>query len=329
MNINEIAKKAGVAKSTVSNVLTKKKYVSPETTAKVLKACEELNYVPNYFATNLVNSDTNIIGLLLEIGNDDYYSYYNNLFEGCVLEANKHGKQILIYFAPKEEDIATYLGQGKSPLSGAILLTPYQVDERIIELQRKHIPYVTIGTTRKENTLYSVDVNNKEATAKMFNHLIENGHHKILFINAMKNLEITNQRDEVVKELLKAHPRLEIKIVYAEDKENKAQKIITNHQGDYTAIVASSDIIAKDLYQYYETKGLKIGKDISIVALGGIKYVDVIKPKLTRVSQNYVTLGSASVKMLVQVMEKKKVQPIHKYFDSEIIYGESVARIKN
>ena len=42
--INDIAKKAGVAKSTVSNVFSKKKYVSPEICERVMKICKELDF---------------------------------------------------------------------------------------------------------------------------------------------------------------------------------------------------------------------------------------------------------------------------------------------
>ncbi len=328
MNINEIARRAGVAKSTVSNVLTKRRYVSPETTAKVLKACEELNYVPNYFASNILNAETNIIGLFLEIGNNDYYSYYNELFEGCVTQASNLEKQILIYFSPNKDSITTELGQGKSPLAGAILLAPYQIDSRISELEKKHIPYVTIGTMSKDNTSFSVDVKNEEAVKFILKHLIDYGHRSILFINSMKDLEITNERDNAIKELLKEYKDLKVITRYTEDKENRAVSIIESIDDNYSVILTSSDILAKDLYEYYQNKNIVIGRDISIASLGGTKYSDTLVPKLTSMTQNYVQLGSESVKMLVDVMENKIKKSTHKYFECEIIYGESVRNLK-
>ena len=57
ISINDVARKVGVAKSTVSNALTGKKYVSPELKEKVLKACKELDYTPNFYASSLSLSD--------------------------------------------------------------------------------------------------------------------------------------------------------------------------------------------------------------------------------------------------------------------------------
>lgn len=57
--INDIAKKAGVAKSTVSNVFSKKKYVSPEICERVMKIYKELDFQPNFYAASLSNKKKN------------------------------------------------------------------------------------------------------------------------------------------------------------------------------------------------------------------------------------------------------------------------------
>ena len=79
--INDIAKKAGVAKSTVSNVFSKKKYVSPEICERVMKICKELDFQPNFYAASLSNKQkTNLIGLFLETSDSgDYRPFYNEL----------------------------------------------------------------------------------------------------------------------------------------------------------------------------------------------------------------------------------------------------------
>ena len=54
--IYDIARVAGVSKSTVSRVLNKQTNISPEAREKVLKAIEELNYQPNKLARALTSS---------------------------------------------------------------------------------------------------------------------------------------------------------------------------------------------------------------------------------------------------------------------------------
>ena len=66
--ITDVAKKAGVAISTVSNVLNGVKYVSPETTKRVLEAVDALGYVANPIAHNMKSARSNMIGVIISAG---------------------------------------------------------------------------------------------------------------------------------------------------------------------------------------------------------------------------------------------------------------------
>ncbi len=103
VNIIDVAKKAGVVKSTVSNVLTGKKYVSPELQKKVLDACEELDYHPNFYASALSGKKSNIIALLLENSDDIEQKMYKNLIVACIKEASLHGYSLLVYYNSDKE----------------------------------------------------------------------------------------------------------------------------------------------------------------------------------------------------------------------------------
>ena len=64
-SINDVAKKANVAKSTVSLVVNNSGYVSAKTRAKVEEAMRELNYVPSQLAKNLSSRRSNIVGIVM------------------------------------------------------------------------------------------------------------------------------------------------------------------------------------------------------------------------------------------------------------------------
>ncbi|MDO4332845.1 MAG: LacI family DNA-binding transcriptional regulator [Eubacteriales bacterium] len=64
-SINDVAKRAKVAKSTVSLVLNNNGYVSDETRAKVEQAIRELDYQPSQLARNLSNMRTNLVGVVI------------------------------------------------------------------------------------------------------------------------------------------------------------------------------------------------------------------------------------------------------------------------
>ena len=88
--INDIAKMAGVSTSTVSHVVNKTRYVSPELVKRVEKAIEELGYKPNLVAKGLASKRTQHVALLVDNLKNPYYCE--------VLEGAQYAGLILILF---------------------------------------------------------------------------------------------------------------------------------------------------------------------------------------------------------------------------------------
>jgi len=65
VTIKDIAKAAGVAQGTVSNVLNRRGNVSSEKIRLVMEACEQLGYVPNERAKILRRGHANLLGVLM------------------------------------------------------------------------------------------------------------------------------------------------------------------------------------------------------------------------------------------------------------------------
>ena len=89
-----LQKRAGVSISTVSNVLNKSKYVSPELVKRVEKAAEELSYEVNPIARSMKNNKTGTIGVITE---DMCGLFYPYVIKGINLVASEKGYQITIY----------------------------------------------------------------------------------------------------------------------------------------------------------------------------------------------------------------------------------------
>ena len=84
-SISEIAKKAGVAKSTVSRVINHHPHVSDETRQKVIDLINELDYMPNQLARDLSRGKTQKIGVVIP---HTQHPYFTQLING-LLDAAK------------------------------------------------------------------------------------------------------------------------------------------------------------------------------------------------------------------------------------------------
>jgi len=97
--IYDVAKRAGVSAMTVSRVINGKKDVKPETRERVLKAIEEIGYVPNSLARSFVLQRTRTIGLVIT---DITNPFFTTLARG--VEDTAMRNQFSVIFCNTDED---------------------------------------------------------------------------------------------------------------------------------------------------------------------------------------------------------------------------------
>ena len=182
-NLDDVARQAGVSKSTVSRVLNNRLgngfSVKDEVRQRVIKTALKLNYRPNLIAKSLTMRSTRMIHIfggnhaLSELGNI-YQTVVNNLTQ--VIDSLFEGYDVTVDMSRHTSD-ASELPAWK--IDGAIILakcTPLTMDE----ITQMGIPYVIInGACPREGC--SVVPNDIEGTRLAVRHLVELGHSKIAY----------------------------------------------------------------------------------------------------------------------------------------------------
>lgn len=328
VNIIDVAKRAGVAKSTVSNVLTGKKYVSPELREKVLKACEELDYHPNFYASALSSKKSNIIALLMESSDDIDQKMYKNLIVSCVKEVSMHGYSLLIYYNSDREKLLETLRRGCAPIDGAIMMSPYLHDERLAQIDSQHISFVVIGRPENSESINYIDVDNVKLVKNAVCKLVElSGSNDVYLVNSSAEMTISQDR---VKGFLQAcamcalKPERRILSRSAFFDENVAQ--MENKVEKGSIFITCDDLVAREIYRIAERKNLVIGEDVSVFALGRSTEAGTFDPPLSHAKQDYNALGKNAASALISLIEgnEEKTQML---IDSEIVFGNSVKKI--
>lgn len=338
VTINDIAKALGVAKSTVSNALTNNRYVNPKLKQKILDKAEELEFRPNFYATSLsTKTKTNIIGLFLELGTVPVYQdFYNELIKAVVETASKEDVNTLIYYGLSTTKISNLLGVGKSPIDGAIILSPEFKDERYLKFQASQIPFVHIGKPpiSNENLSY-LDFDVYDLMERVLTHLFELGHKKILFLNSKINLTISKERVEAYKDILeKNNLKFEEKYIIHNANSLKEEGLVAlnkiKDELEYTAVIAANDLLAKAVYEFASNNKKIIGKDISVIALGGDTYIkDALKPNLSYAHQNYQILGIESTKLLIKKIINPQLKDLQIVYNSQLFLTNSCGNVKS
>lgn len=116
--IYDVAKRAGVSTATVSAVLNRTSFVSPELTKRVKAAVEELDYTINHLAHSLQTRKTRTVGMLIpEVGNPD--PFYGQVIRGAEDVLRKKGYLLILgHTYNKVEEQSRYLAEFRSRAGG-------------------------------------------------------------------------------------------------------------------------------------------------------------------------------------------------------------------
>lgn len=314
--IEDVAKAAGVSKSTVSNVFSKKLPISKEVTERVLAVAKELHYRPNYWARSLANKSTKIIGLNIRGESFKFSQFHLSLLNGVLRICYEHGYRLLVNTLPPSyhdqvELVAT------DPVDGEILLDPEIGDSRIKECLLHNVPVVVIGSPDKayESKVCYVDNDNITAAKQIIHHLLSLGHRDILFLNAPAHRTVTEDREYGFHQAFREagfEPPTD-RVVYKPDANTSSVSFgydtalsMLRSDPSVTAVVADSDKMALGVYQAAQALKLKIPEDLSVFAFSEDSvFSQEFTPPLTGVKLHPERLGEEAAKLLIEQLQSK------------------------
>lgn len=326
VKITDVAAKAGVAKSTVSNVLTGRKFVSEELRQKVLTACKELDFQPNFCASGLSGGSTHIIALVMEATADiDVYPFYKDLLLSCMRTASTRGYSLLVYYDSDKNKLMQTLRQGRAPIDGAILLTPGVDDERLSQMESNRTHCVVIGRPPDKNIGY-VDIDNKNLVVNVCERLIADYGTDVYLLNSSRNLTISQDRAEGFRKVCARHG------VNADERQffsndctvddglAVAKALVKRN----SVFITANEGLAKGVYEAVEQAGLAVGTDVAVFALGRSIEHGHFAPKLSYAKQNYAEIGRIAVESLIaEIKDGRKSAML---VESDVVFRNSTSR---
>ena len=155
VTIKDIAKKAGVAPSTVSRVIQDNKAISVATKERIRKIMDEMDYRPNVSARNLVLNSSHTIGLILKSeAHDAYDNPFNNTFYNGVVETcRRAGYSIISTTEKTERDILKEIQSliRLNQVDGFIVIFSKKDNKVTDYLNSIDFPFVVVGKDIKQN----------------------------------------------------------------------------------------------------------------------------------------------------------------------------------
>lgn len=306
--IYDVAKRAGVSAMTVSRVINGRRDVRPETKEKVLKAIEELGYVPNSLARSFVLQKTKTIGLVIT---DITNPFFTTLARGVEDTAMKN--QFSVIFCNTDEDPEKELIYlellARKRIDGVILASASGKKTPLKSLLIKNIPIVLVD--RNVEGLEDVDIVKGDSVYGSYiltKHLIELGHKKIGIIVGNKNISTAKDRVEGYKRaLIEAGIDIDERLIrfskYSKEGGYDSTKELLSLEDRPTAIFGGNNFIAIGAMIAIRELGLKVPEDVALVSFDDIESLSQIYPFLTVVTQPAYSMGVIATELLIRRIE--------------------------
>ncbi|MCR4438344.1 MAG: LacI family DNA-binding transcriptional regulator [bacterium] len=306
--IKDVARRAGVAVSTVSLVVNRKGKVSAETRERVLRAVAELNYHPHRSARGLVTQRSGNLGFILT---DDHFSraepFYTKVFLGTEFEARGHDYYILLTTVEqrfRREGVPRFLLE--RDVDGVIFAG--KVPSRLVEyVKQQGLPIVLVDYYPPRGDYSCVLIDNVGGAQLAVSHLVHKGHRRIAFVGGDLEHPSIHERFLGYREALTQAGIEVLDALVVTDQPYtgttdgyEAAKELLDRGQPFTALFAANDAMAVGALRLMQEGGIKVPNDVAIVGFDDVEAAITTQPTLTTVRVPKEELGAIAVRRLVE-----------------------------
>ncbi|MGH8830154.1 MAG: LacI family DNA-binding transcriptional regulator [Polaromonas sp.] len=344
--IRDVASRAGVSTSTVSNVLNGRgNRMAKETLARVEAAIAELKYRPNTTARQLKTGYTPMLGLLVPSIANPMYGFIAREIETQAQE--RYGFRIMIgnTYRDKDKEARFFDDLMAHGVRGVIIISSL-VDEQHFESAGERglvvVSYDRRATPGVESGIDHVSVDNFEAARMATAHLIEQGHTRLAFVTAagmtMSRREKINGFMAAVAsaglaasaQVIEGTPLNEYgDSMMSELGRIEAASLAERKEAERpTGIVAVNDMMALGLMAGFREAGLSVPADVSVVGMDDVFLSALMHPALTTVRLPVPEMAHTIVERVMSRLADPTLPTGEFMFQPSLVARDSVAACK-
>ncbi|MER6827809.1 LacI family DNA-binding transcriptional regulator [Streptosporangium sp. NPDC000563] len=307
--LEAVAARAGVSRSTVSRVVNGQTTVTADIRDLVMRAVNELGYVPNGAARNLVTQRTNSVALVVSESPNRVFSddpMFSTVIRSASLELEAVNKQVVLLLAGSPESHARvehYIAGGH--VDGVMLVSSHGADPLPVALTRLRVPVVSYGRPAVPVEIPYVDNDNVEGAATAVRHLLERGRRRIATIAGPLDMIGGQDRLTGYREVLRDSDRRSIIAVgdFTRESGAVAMRQLLADDPEIDAVFAANDLMAIGAMHALRQAGRRIPDEVAIVGYDDIEAARYTDPPLTTIHTPHAEQAAAMVRLLLSLLE--------------------------
>ncbi|RBW68464.1 LacI family DNA-binding transcriptional regulator [Bacillus taeanensis] len=323
----DVAKEAGVSKSTVSQYLNKRyEYMGHDTKKRIEEAIAKLGYQPNFLARSLKQKRTSTIGIIVANIMHRFSTEVSRSIEDFFHEHDIHAIVCNADDNPKKEK--KYIEMLRAKQVDGLIIFPTGKNIALYEsMIKENYPVVFMDRKIEELNVDTIAVNNKESTYHAIKHFIEAGHEQIALITPPLTISSRIERVEGYKQALSDH-NLTLNPDYLKSVEipaiqSELDKMFSLSKSP-TALLAGNDLVLLEVLAFLKEKGIKVPRDLSLIVFDNLSFAHISEPTITAIIQPAYEMGKKAAELLLaQIMKENVTTPTEHIFEGRLIVRKS------
>lgn len=316
----DVAREAGVSKSTVSQYLNKRfEYMGEKTKSKIEEAIEKLGYQPNIIARSLKQKRTSMVGII--VGNILHY-FSTEVIRAIEDFCHRHDLHAIVCNAdddPEKEKKYIEMLRARQ-VDGLIIFPTGQNHDLYKSMRQESYPVVFVDRKVEELEVFSIVTDNTESACQAVKGLIAKGHQNIAFvaqplITSPRIERLAGYQKALVDSGLDVQPEMIIEASLAEMKSKL--EVLFSKEKKPTALFAANDRSFLVVMDFLKEKGTDLGKDLEIIVFDNIPFGHLLESPISFIVQPAVEMGKKAAELLFAQINKQEMQPKQFTFPSQ------------
>lgn len=325
--LEAVAARAGVSRATVSRVVNGRLSVTPEIREAVLRAVDELGYVPNSAARSLVTQRTGSIALVVSEPPTRVFSedpMFATVIRSASLELESADRQVVLMLAGSPESharVERYIAGGH--VDGVMLISMHGADPLPSAIVRMGVPVVSYGRPAVPVSLPYVDNDNVGGAEKAVRHLLEQGRRRIATIAGPQDMIGGQDRLTGYRNALRDSDRRSIVAIgdFTRESGAVAMRHLLEDDPALDAVFVANDLMAIGALQTLRQAGRRVPDDVAVVGFDDIEAARYTEPPLTTIRHPIAEQAAAMVRLLLGLFDGGPATPV--ILPTELVVRES------
>lgn len=338
--MEDVAKAAGVSRTAVSFVLNNipDSNIPEATRQRILKAAQELDYIPNISALNLATGKTMMIALIVRQTSEQMSAdaFLGEFMRGTTRVIEAEDYHLLVHAVePGAPNNSTYGQLVRTRKVDGLLITSPLVNDIEVQLLHDEGTPIVLNGAASFSDIPSVDVDNMQGAYTAVKHLIDLGHRRIGHISNAP-FSYTSGRDRLSgyqAALNEAGIAYDDDLVHAgafTDMSSYApMERLIDLQDPPTAVFVGSDLVALGAVQAIHDRGMRIPDDISVIGFDNLLIGKYLQPPLTTIHLPAYDLGRRAGEMILASIRGETFQTLRELLPTELVIRQSTGQPKH